>query len=100
MTVRRDAGGSHAARWGVVYLLVTLFAASWCGQLVAELPKISQEGWSEFWAATFQNWQSEFLQLAFEAGIVTAAARRVFRASIDDAVRLESKIDELLRRDR
>lgn len=89
---------SHMGRWGALYLLVLLFAGSWVGQFLAQLPKIEQEGAAEFWAATFENWQSEFLQLAVQAGIVVALAGRVFRVSTQDRERIEAKVDELLRR--
>jgi hypothetical protein len=90
--------GSHFSRWGALYLLVLLFAGSWVGQFLAQLPKIGQEGMAEFWAATFENWQSEFLQLAVQAGVVVALADRVFRVSTQDRERIERKLDELLRR--
>lgn len=91
-------------RWGAAYLLVGLFLGSWAGQLVAQLPTIYGDpatgatGWAEFWSATFENWQSEFLQLAVQATLVVAAARYVFAVSLDDHDRLEAKVDELLTR--
>lgn len=91
----------HLRRWGAAYLLVVLFAASWLGQLLAQLPAIAdpaEHGWAEFWAATFENWQSEFLQLTVQAVVVVALARRFFAVSVDDHDRLEGKVDELLRR--
>ena len=89
---------SHLSRWGALYLLVVLFAGSWVGQFAAQLPVIEREGMAEFWAATFENWQSEFLQLTVQAGVVVALADRVFRASTRDRERIEAKVDELLRR--
>ncbi|HEX5566091.1 MAG TPA: hypothetical protein VFY14_03995 [Streptomyces sp.] len=88
---------NHMRRWGVLYLLAVLFVASWVGQLVAMQPAIQQEGWSEFWSATTENWQSEFLQLLFQAGVVGAMAPVLFRKSIEDSRRIEAKLDKLLR---
>lgn len=87
----------HWRRWGVVYILAVLFLASWAAQLVAQLPKIGGEGWTEFWSATFENWQSEWLQLATQAWLVVGLADRVFTKSKEDVARLESKVDALVR---
>ena len=53
---------NHLRRWGAVWVLVALFVGSWVGQMVTMVP---ETGWLEFWAATFENWQSEWLQLVF-----------------------------------
>jgi hypothetical protein len=95
------ADRSHLRRWGAAYLLVVMFLVTWAGQLLAQLPTVAdpaEHGWAEFWAATFENWQSEFLQLAVQAVVVVALARRLFAVSVDDHDRLERKVDELLRR--
>ncbi|AZS12549.1 hypothetical protein HWB99_gp013 [Mycobacterium phage DrLupo] len=61
---------SHWRRWGFVWLLLFAFLVSWSLQLVAMLPEVSEKGWHEFWAATFENWQSEFLQLVVQAVLI------------------------------
>lgn len=87
----------HLRRWGVVYLLFVLFLASWAGQLVAQLPKVAEEGWSEFWAATFENWQSEWLQLTMQALVVVGYAHVLFRKSTEDSERMQAQLDRIER---
>ena len=70
MKLNESTRENHMRRWGFVYLLLLLFLASWAGQLIAMLPDIAEKGWHEFWAATFENWQSEFLQLAVQTVLI------------------------------
>jgi hypothetical protein len=86
----------HFRRWGAVYLLVLLFLGSWGGQLLTMQPMIEQEGYAEFWAATFENWQSEWLQLVFQAVLLLAAKHWLFQADAEDIERIEGKLDRLL----
>lgn len=58
---------SHLRRYGFFYILVAAFLASWYGQYLSMQDEIQMLGWSWFWSATFENWQSEFLQLAVQA---------------------------------
>jgi hypothetical protein len=74
----------HLQHWGAVYLLFLMFLGSWAGQLVTQLrevradaqthgePFVWSDFWYQFWAATFENWQSEFFQLAFQAILVAS----------------------------
>jgi disulfide bond formation protein DsbB len=87
----------HARRWGAVYILLVLFAGSWAGQLLAMRQTIAQEGWTEFWAATFENWQSEWFQLIFQAILLLGAKHWLFKADARDLERIESKIDTVIR---
>jgi hypothetical protein len=87
----------HLRRWGALYILAALFLGSWIGQLVAQLGTIAEQGWSEFWAATFENWQSEFLQLGLQALLISAYSHVLFRKGDEDRARLEAKVDTLLR---
>jgi len=62
---------------GWLLILVILFGASWAGQLLFQMMEFATtsrahgepprwaEFWPEFWSRTLENWQSEFLQLAF-----------------------------------
>jgi alpha/beta superfamily hydrolase len=84
----------HMRRWGAVYLLIALFIGSWVGQFVAQA--VEGDGWILFASATFENWQSEFLQLAVQTLVVVGLADRLFKASKDDTARIEKKIDKLL----
>lgn len=85
----------HLRRWGAVYILALLFTGSWAGQLVAMQPTIQQEGWHEFWSATFENWQSEWLQLVFQAVLLLGAKHLLFKVDAQDLERIEHKIDAL-----
>lgn len=86
----------HTKRWGAVYILAVLFLTSWAAQLVAMQPTIEQEGWAEFWAATTENWQSEWLQLLTQAILIVALAPKLFYRGVEDTRRIEEKIDRLL----
>lgn len=86
----------HLRRWGAVYILVLLFAGSWFGQAVTMMPEIESEGWGKFWASTFENWQSEWLQLIFQAVLLLGAKHWLFKVDAEDMERLEGKIDRLL----
>lgn len=87
----------HLRRWGAVYILLVLFAGSWAGQAVAMTEDIHEQGWVTFWAATFENWQSEWFQLVFQAVLLLGAKHWLFKADARDLERIEAKIDRLLR---
>lgn len=86
----------HFRRWGAVWILLLLFGGSWAGQLITMQPQIEQNGYAEFWAATFENWQSEWLQLVFQAVLLLGAKHWLFQVDAQDLERIEGKIDELL----
>jgi len=87
----------HVRRWGAVYILALLFAGSWVGQLITMGPEIEAEGWSRFWAATFENWQSEWLQLVFQAILLLGAKHWLFQVDAEDLERIEAKVDTIYR---
>ncbi|GGS60256.1 DUF6766 family protein [Actinokineospora fastidiosa] len=78
-TARRGWLHDHA----LTIVLVTLFLVSWVGQFIAQVLEVRDTAeehgqafsWSDFWprflSATFENWQSEFLQL-FSFVLLTA----------------------------
>jgi hypothetical protein len=91
-------------------LFVTLFLASWIVQLFFEWHVYVNEQrehggsasfwsagfWEEFGQSTFENWQSEFLQLA---AFTIATAYLVYAGSSespDSEERIEAKLDALL----
>jgi hypothetical protein len=105
---RRLGGWVRDRSLGLFFL--ALFLVSWIGQLVAEWFHFvneqqdhqeaalfwSGEFWSDFWQATLENWQSEFLQLAT---FTIAAAYLVYKGSSespDSDERIEQKLDALL----
>lgn len=69
----------HFRRYGFFYILVVAFLVSWMGQLIAQWDLIQFLGWSQFWSATFENWQSEFLQLAIQALGMVILKDKIFR---------------------
>jgi hypothetical protein len=101
-------------RWSRAYsfTLVTfvLFAVSWVLQLVFQAEQAGNDAaahgevfsWSQFWpqffAATFENWQSEFLQLMWQAAGLALFYHWGSSQSRESDDRVEAKLDELLRR--
>jgi hypothetical protein len=99
---------------GLAYVLAGMFLFSWIGQFVFELLVVRDEAhdlgqpfsWSQFWPhfgqSTFENWQSEFLQV-FTFVVITTFL--IFRGSHesrdnDDEVaeqlnRIERQLEEL-----
>jgi hypothetical protein len=85
---------SHFRKWGAVWILLALFVGSWLAQFLNQLAKVANEAkehgqsfsWSEFWpeffASTFENWQSEFLQLIVQAILLASflGQKRFFQA--------------------
>ena len=97
----------HLRRWGAVYVLLILFVGSWLGHFFAQLAEFTSEqeqhrqefAWSDFWPAflssTFENWQSEWLQLVFQAILLLGAKHLIFKVDAEDMERLEHKVDEI-----
>ena len=101
---------SHIRRWGAVYVLLLLFVGSWLGQFFTQLADFRNEqaahgqefAWSQFWPAflssTFENWQSEWLQLIFQAILLLGAKHWIFQVDAEDMERLEKKVDAVAER--
>jgi hypothetical protein len=94
-------------RWGAVVILIILFLGSWTGQLITQATEAAVQAqthgqpfqmgefWPEFWAATFENWQSEFLQLAVQCFLIASFMQRyMFRA---DYSADKEDVDRILR---
>jgi hypothetical protein len=96
--------------------LLALFLASWVAQLLTQAAEVAEHAaehgtpqsvastlvsgdfWAEFGAATFENWQSEFLQLLV---FVTLTAHLIHRGSAespDGDDELKAMVEELLAR--
>ncbi|WP_433004202.1 DUF6766 family protein [Kribbella sp. CA-294648] len=98
---------SHVRRWGAVYVLAVLFLGSWLGQFFTQLSEYRSDQeehqqafeWAgyltNFFASTFENWQSEWLQLVFQAILLLGAKHLIFRVDAEDMERLEAKVDKL-----
>lgn len=81
---------SHLHRYGFFYILLAAFFASWLAQFFTQLTNFQSEQmehgqpfeWAEFWpdflASTFENWQSEFLQLAVQAAGMVMLKDKIF----------------------
>ncbi len=94
------------------FALVTLllFGLSWFGQFYFQAqqfvvdaeahgqPTRMVDYWPTFWAATFENWQSEFLQLVWQAAGLALFYHWGSSQSREGTDRIEAKLDALLRR--
>ncbi|MDZ5444374.1 DUF6766 family protein [Micromonospora sp. 4G57] len=86
-----------------------LFLLSWLGQFVFQMISTSNEAqehgqsfsWSEFLpqflSSTFENWQSEFLQLVWQAAGLAIFYYWGSSQSRESDERMEAKLDALLR---
>ncbi|MBX4201613.1 hypothetical protein KW803_01815 [Candidatus Saccharibacteria bacterium] len=94
-------------RWLAVFILFVFFFASWGGQFASQLEVEKQiaeqhnqqfqmsEFWPEFWQSTFENWQSEWLQLATQALLIAAFADFLFRKGQEDNYKTHLMIEQL-----
>ncbi len=86
----------HFKRWGAAYLLLGLFLASWLGQFFFTVQQVESEAashgeafewvtfWPQFFATTFENWQSEWLQLLLQAVVLLGMKHILFAADAED----------------
>lgn len=84
-----------------------LFVGSWLGQFFAQLSQFRNEQrshgepflWADFWPAflssTMENWQSEWLQLVFQAILLLGAKHLIFKVDAEDLERIEAKVDDI-----
>lgn len=94
-------------RWASVFILIVLFVGSWSGQLITQMQVERQQAeqhnqtftmeefWPQFWSSTFENWQSEWLQLMTQALIVAGFANYLFRKGDEEHFKTHLMIDEL-----
>jgi hypothetical protein len=86
-----------------------LFLLSWSGQFISQLyvtmnealqhsvPFEFSEFFVQFLASTFENWQSEFLQLCWQALGLAVLLHWGSSQSRESDDRLEAKVDEILK---
>ena len=98
---------SHFKRWRAAYLLLALFLASWLAQFVAMLIEIGNEArqhgesfsmdefWPQFFSATFENWQSEWLQLLVQAVVLLGMKHVLFKADALDMEQVQLDLAEI-----
>lgn len=80
------------------WITVVLFLFSWAGQFLTQVA-LGTDDPMDFAASTFENWQSEFLQIGWQAiGVVGLIAWRDKRKGLDTDVELHRKVDRLLER--
>lgn len=90
-----------------MFILVAFFLTSWAGQFVTQLHVVQQEAedhnqsfsmdeyWPQFWASTFENWQSEWLQLATQALLISGFAAVLFRKQDEEHYKTHLLIENL-----
>jgi hypothetical protein len=100
-------GHSHFKKWGAAYLLLFLFLASWVGQFVSQLIEVGNEArqhgesfsmsefWPRFFQATFENWQSEWLQLLVQAVVLLGMKHVLFKADAMDTEQMQLDLAEI-----
>lgn len=84
---------NHFRRWGAIYVLGVMFAGSLAGQFATSFA--SGDDATKIWAEVLANWQSEWLQLVFQAVLLLALKHQIFKAEAHDLERLEAKIDKI-----
>ncbi len=97
----------HLKRWGAAYLLLVLFLASWLGQFVMMIIEVGNQArehgqsfsmadfWPQFWSATFENWQSEWLQLFIQAVVLLGMKHVLFKADAVDMEQVQLDLTEI-----
>jgi hypothetical protein len=99
---------SFAKAYSFGLVTAGLFLLSWTGQFFTQLVVVRNEAaehgqpfeWpdfmAQFFASTFENWQSEFLQLLWQAAGLTLLLFWGSSQSKESDERIEVKIDRLL----
>ena len=94
--------------YSFLWVTLALFVISWVGQFVFQLTEVrndaAQHGqpfemsdfWPQFLSSTFENWQSEFLQLCWQAAGLAFLLFWGSSQSKEGEERLEAKVDALL----
>jgi hypothetical protein len=94
-------------RWGAVIILIALFVFSWGGQYVSQMQVAKQEAEQhgqefqmsefvpQFAQSTFENWQSEWLQLVTQALLIGAFADYLFRKEHEDQYEMMVMLDDI-----
>ncbi|HVM08597.1 MAG TPA: DUF6766 family protein [Acidimicrobiales bacterium] len=99
--------GSHFKRWGAAYLMFGLFLASWAAQFFTQMAQVSNEAQQhgqqfsmtdflpQFFSSTFENWQSEWLQLAFQAVVLLGMKHILFKADAEDMEEVQADLAQI-----
>jgi hypothetical protein len=102
-----DRRPGFTRRYGFVLVTLAFFLLSWAGQFITQLMVVIEDAaqhgqafewgefWAEFWQSTFENWQSEFLQLIWQAlGLKLLLCWGSSQSREGDS-RIEAKVDAL-----
>jgi hypothetical protein len=93
--------------YGLSIALITLFLLSWIGQLIFQWIEFEstqrahgqiafiEEFVPEFWARTFENWQSEFLQLFTFVILSTYLIHKSSPQSRDGSDQMQAQLDRI-----
>jgi hypothetical protein len=74
---------------------LALFLGSWVGHFVFQVV-LSGENMEQFFSSTFENWQSEFLQLFFQMMLLKYLQHKGNPESRDTQEETDKKLDEIL----
>jgi hypothetical protein len=109
MSSNDDAGKPRFVKaYGFALVTGALFLFSWAGQfftqIIVERNEAAQhqqsfqwgEFFPQFWQSTFENWQSEFLQLVWQAAGLALLYFWGSSQSKESDERIEAKLDRLL----
>jgi hypothetical protein len=92
---------------GGAYLVLALFLPSWGARFFFMLIEVGNEArqhgevfslsefWPRFWSATFENWQSEWLQLLVQAVILFCMKHVLFEADAEDMEQVQRDLAEI-----
>lgn len=86
----------HFQYWGALYILALLFVGSLIGHFVYQVV-LGRDSLVQFFAAVFENWQSEWIQLFVQALLINALGHVLYRKEKEDQERMERKLDETLK---
>ena len=94
--------------YGLSIVLLGLFLLTWCLQFIAQVIKVRNSAlekgqefsWKiffpEFFTSTFENWQSEFLQLLTFVFLTSFLIHKNSAESRDGMDRIERKVDKII----
>jgi hypothetical protein len=106
----RTARGGWVHDHLLTIVLVSLFVVAWIGQFIAQVVQVRNDArehgqsfsWADFWpqflSATFENWQSEFLQLFTFVLLTAHLIHRNSAESPDGDDETKAMLEELLAR--
>jgi integral membrane sensor domain MASE1 len=96
--------------YGLSLVLLGLFLVAWIGQFVAQWVEFANEAHQQgesfqfwdfmpvFWAATLENWQSEFLQLLTFVVLTAYLIHKGSNESKDSQDEMKKQLDRMERR--